>query len=1093
MQAEEILTSSVRNPAIMQHILDTIDVLVGWRMGAPALIATYLLPLIRQELIPAKQLVSHFSASTVQVSRRAARLIYYDNTAEIPTQAAQQHAEKRRQLFLHAYNQLDSVLIAVAARIASARQLSIMRETEQQAWAQQTLDVYVPLMEMLGLWAHRDDLGNLSLMVLNQTLYNDLAGHALRYYKHHENHFARIRNHLFLMFEEHGLSGVQITLHDMSQASIYRKMQRARQFSAHFNLDDIGKLTVDLLVRTTRDCYTALGIIHHEWQPSHYTSNLLDERFHDYIAAPLYNGYSALTTTVLCPDERSTRPVKFRIRTHEMEEINKYGVISAQHITAKPKNAWWLNSDLKQIVSDTPPDDSIFVFTPTGEVIHHLKPGSTPVDLAFKIHSELGPYARQFRVNGEVVPHYHTLHRGDLVEIEYNLHYPSLTPDWENAARTGTARDNIRRFLKRREQSPHKGRQLIDDVLKREMGIYEMRLTPDRIEDSLQKIARRMHCNTLDALYMQIVEGSVAPDDIAATIIEEEFSAHIVLAETNLRPKVPVRISRNWMTEKASRKFTKASRVMPGVDIVGRYTGKGQGRRLVVYRADAENAPSGEDAVLLRWRTSLDLREAAEIDILAKPESFVIGMVLNAVYGVSKDNEAQRMTVHRFQSDLQETALNINMVVDAPSFEGLYRLQEALTAIQRGSYILDYKIWQLFPGQKLVLSGKQDKRQQNPYTVSKISNRSMFFGREDEISSIIEFLHDHKTPIVVSGQKRIGKTSLLYQLCENLIPELCDNIIPILFDAHSLGAFDAVHFLYELAETTYDKVLQRINRIEDRRALHLRERDLRERPFVVFARWVKRLEERLGGQRLLFVVDEFTTTEEKHRQGNLADDFFDGMQWLVDSERIGFLLCVHNHVMKERGRSWELLQRGPVVRLDTLDWQSAARLVQQPIERIYKYEPGVVDHILTLTNGHPYFVHILCQEIVKNVSRRDGDSVTEMDLERAVQVMMQSGPHYFNHLYDRHDDTSFDTLRIIAYHEEWVSRDEIQEARGRYGLSTDGKIIAKTLGDLSSAEIIEGVKRSQKVVYRIKLPVFKLWLQRHVTDQIISVDRKREN
>ncbi len=1097
MQAEEMFVQHVRNPAEMRY-MEACELLGTWYLRADTLIAVLLVPLLRHDMVAYTQLVECFGEGAVQLGRAACRLMYEDAT---PTNGKpRKHhprntaMEKLRQLFISTYTMTEAVLICMAVHINSARQLDSMTNDEQYLWAQKTREIYLPVLELLGMWKYREELSNHCLYIIEPDLYRQLSERTFAYYKHHEQRFSKIRNNLYDLFDSKNLYKAQITLYDMTETSLYNRMQKAQLHNAPAILSNVEKLTVDILVPTQQDCYQMLGIIHDIWQPAHYASNVIDERFVDRIAAPEYNGYRALTTVVMHnDDDRHHHLIKFRIRTHEMERINQEGVVAAIADDVEVKNAWWSNAALIETIKSGSPDGDIFIFTPTGEAIYPLRRRSTVVDLAFKIHSQLGPYARQFWVNGQPVPHHTRLNSGDLVKTEYDHKYPSLKPEWEEFAQTSTARSNIRRFLKRQEQSPHRGRKLIDEVLSRETDIYEMRFPQEKIDKALEKIARRLHMPTVQTLYIKVQEGRIAPDSIVATLIEDELVDYIVLEETNSRPTTPIQLSRGWMQEKTSRKWEKTSRVMPGVAIAGRYVGKGKKARLVVYRQDAPNAPVGDEAIALRWRTTKDIREAVEIDIIAQPQSHIIGMVLNAIYNVSKDDEKQSLNIHRFHSDMQEMACAIKMVVDAPTFDGLYKLQDALMTIQRGGYIVDFKVWKLFPGQKQMLAGKRDKRQRNPYTLSKISERTMFFGRDDEMTRIMDHINNEEMFIILSGQKRIGKSSLLHHLCEYFLPEMCD-VIPVAVDAHSVIPFEPKDFLLQIAEKTHDQISRHI---KERKGLRLKPRDLGENPFIAFAQWVKQVEQHLRGKRLLFVIDEFTTAEEKFQEGRLDGSFFDGMQWLAGTQRIGFLLCVHDHIFKETSRSWGLLQRGQPLRLSILDRKSARRLVQQPLERIYKYEPGVVEEILNLTNCHPYFVHILCQEVITNVTGREGDTVTFADLNIATKTMIINGRHYFNHLLNHQDTLSYDTLRFISRicDEEtpWVSRDEIQAVMKKNGYGYDGKVISKLIGDLNRATILESKIHNQQAVYRIQIGIFYRWLREKATHILVDVDIRRED
>ena len=1088
--AQHLLESSIRSPAELKQVAHMIEILKAWHANDTMLQAAYLLPLLRKDMLGKDKF---FEREVTQLTALANRLIYYDGTTEMQQNPSQRaaFAEKLRRLFVYAYTDVDAVLMTVAHRIARIHQLDNLNEFEQQSWATSTLGVYVPLLEMLGLAAHRDDIGNLSLAVLDPNQYEQFANHVFVYYKRHETLFAQLKNDLHQLLENAHIHNAEVNLYEATPASLHQEMTRARRQGRPFNLDSVGSLRVDLVVKTEHECYSALGLIHNHWRPTHHK-----DRFHDFIASPRYNGYRALITTVLCVNGDIQQPVEFRIRTETMEDVNRYGIVQDLQSNESCKNAWWNDPVTTSIIS--PRDtgqlgkNEIYTFTPTGEVVYPLRRGSTAIDFAFRVHADLGIYARRFWVNGRPVPPEHPLRVRDLVELEYDLTYPSLKPEWEDSAHTSTARRNIRRALKQAQHTPHRGRQLIHDILEREMNIYEIRFPEDKIDQTLRQICVEMNCPTLDELYARVAEGVVAPDEIVATMIERELIGHITLTDSNTRPQESLRIARSWMQEKEPRKWDKSTRVMPGVGIVGRHTSKG----IVVHRADSPHAPTGGDAIGLNWHGMKDLREAAEINVTAPPRSHIVGMVVNAIYNVSKTDENQALTIHRFEAEMQENRLFIDIIVDAPSLEGIRSLQEALNVIQRSGYITDFKVWSLFPGQKMLLASKHDKRQQNPYTLRQIRDRGMFFGRDEEIKRIITLINEGQTFNVIYGQKRIGKTSLLYQLAENMLPQAC-NVLTVPFDAHSLAPFDTIPLLSGLADAAYEKLVRHFKRQDDRRGLRLREKDLEADPFATFARWVQRVEKKMQGTRLVFIIDEFTTAEEEYGRGRLDDSFFDGMQWLAGNQQVGFLLCVHDHVFHRSSRSWGLLQRGQPIRLGSLDRASAAKLVQQPLERIYNFEPEVVDHILTLTNSHPFFIHAICQELTRQMAQATHDTVSEDDLQKAVSIVLTSGDHYFSHFNNRTDEHSWDTLKIIAYiskdDEAWVSRDEVRAAMENYGYPSEGMLVSKSIGDLFHAGILEGSNLQGQAIYRIPIGLFRIWLRQVVTHPVVSRDIRRQD
>ena len=341
----------------------------------------------------------------------------------------------------------------------------------------------------------------------------------------------------------------------------------------------------------------------------------------------------------------------------------------------------------------------------------------------------------------------------------------------------------------------------------------------------------------------------------------------------------------------------------------------------------------------------------------------------------------------------------------------------------------------MLPSQKMLVTSRLKRRYQNPFTLRQIRDRTMFYGRDVEISRIIQHIHEGESYIVLYGQKRIGKSSLLHQLAENILPETTD-VLPVFLDALQLSPLDAETLLFYLVQGAVEAINQRGISVDNSRNLRLSRSDLSGEPFQVFAEWVRQIELRLHGTRLMFLIDEFTKAEQLWSNGELDDSFFDGMQWLVGSENVACLICVHDHIYQRNSRTWPVLQRGNPVMLGTLDRPSARRLIQQPLSVSYSYADGVVDELLDLTACHPYFIHAICLELASGKAMSSESLITWDDLQSAVSKVLRTGKHYFAHFLGKIDDYTLTVLKCIAFlsqdDDPWVLRDDVRVALDEY-------------------------------------------------------------
>ncbi len=1039
-QARQLLKT---NMGSARHAQETQTVLEGWRAPIHAQVAALLLPLIRQGLGTDGLLAEQFGPQPETLARKVCRLLY-DPPQLDPARTLQQ-------LYTHAYTDRDVVLLGVAAHVARASQLNDDTELEQHAWAERTTAIFLPLLNLLGMEAYRNALANLSLSLQDIDKYEALARQSDAYYRRNEGLYDRLWKTLV---EAMGFGRQQVMMHEITPADLHEDPHTERP------------LTIDLLVNDLADCYAALGDIHRRWRPR------TDSAVVDKIAAPQINGYRTLQTTVLCEHDGGMRPVEFNIRTFDIERVNGYGVVAtgAKEVEA----AWWNDKHLlKKLCSNT----DLCVFLPDGFVLSSLPAGSTVLDVAFRVHSAKGPYAHQFYLNGQSVPPNQRVRHRDLVTIHFDEQYPSLQPQWESMVQTKTARKNIKRFLRKDQRAPQRGREQIEKVLERESLIYNMRLP--NVDAGLAQLAKQHGYPTVEALYLGVGDGKVAPDELVAEMIEWELREHIALASGEHWPHKRVRIARTWMQEHD--KFSRKHRVLPGVPIVGRYRSEGGQTILVVHRADSKHAPPKDNAVPLQWRAAKEERETIEIHVTASQRKAATSMVVRALYSTAPEGTRTDQMIHELTVDTRDGNVRLHALVDVGSKAQRDQLKNEFDRWQREGYIYDYNLWHLFPGQKMHLAGKADKRGQNPYSLKQVRDQRMFFGREAEVNSIIEHVQDRQPCIVLYGQKRIGKTSLLYQLSNNILPQQTEEVVPVMFDALSLDPFTPEAFLLTLANKAEAELHRLITRPEHRRGLRLRERDLLAdaSPYVAFAKWTKRVQKQLQGRRLLFVIDEFTKAEEECDAGRLDRAFFQGLHHLTGTVGVGFLFCVHDNIYRQTSHCWELLQRGQPIRLGSLEKSAAAQLVRRPLDNLYEFEDDVVERILDLTNCHPYFMQAICAEVTKRMSQQPYSRVTLDDLYSAMAFVLRTGDHYFNHYRGHTDHLNWETLKTIAYlagdDNGWVEGNAIREALAH--IEQSSHLISNALGDLYRAGIIESRNEPQRTLYRIPVGLFQLWLK----------------
>ena len=431
----------------------------------------------------------------------------------------QRQAENIRKMFLAMAVDIRVVLIKLADRLHNMRTLSALTSDKQLRIARQTLEIYAPLAERLGIWSIKWELEDLAFKSLEPESYRELARMLDTRRKGRESFVQRaietLRPELAGAGIEAELSGRPKHLY-----SIWKKMQRKGA--------EIGEIydvyAIRILVDEVKDCYAALGVVHSIWRP-------IPNQFDDYIAVPKPNLYQSLHTAVMALDGK---PLEIQIRTHAMHQVSEGGI--AAHWRYKEgsradreydaKLAWlrqgmdWQRdvSDATEFVEGVKLDifqDQGFVFTPKGEV-KDLPAGATPLDFAYRIHTDIGHRCIGAKINNRLVPLDYRLKNGDIVEIVTTKGEHGPSRDWMNVVRTSHAREKIRQWFKRQERDENiaHGRESLDRELRRLARTSLGAVGADRILE----IARAYKYENLDDFYAAVGYGAVGAQQVVTRL-----------------------------------------------------------------------------------------------------------------------------------------------------------------------------------------------------------------------------------------------------------------------------------------------------------------------------------------------------------------------------------------------------------------------------------------------------------------------------------------------------------------------------------------------------------------------------------------------
>jgi GTP pyrophosphokinase len=430
-------------------------------------------------------------------------------------------ADNLRKMFLAMAEDIRVVVIKLADRLHNMRTLHGLPPQKQQRVAHETMEIYAPLAHRLGLGQIAHELEDRAFEYLEPEGYERISGLLEASLESRERYVAQVEKQLRYELERQGIQA-ELSGRAKHTFSINQKMQKYAAMGKSFN-DIYDLIAIRLLVSTLADCYHALGIVHGLWRP-------LPGLFDDYIANPREGVYQSLHTTVMGP---GARPLEVQIRTYDMHKTAEYGV--AAHYRYKEggprdrafeERITWLRqllewqretAEAEEFVEFIKTDlfrDQVFCFSPKGEV-KDLPAGSTPIDFAFRIHSDIGFHCVGARVNGRLVPLTNALQNGDVVEIVTSRSSRGPSRDWLNPnlgyVKTGNARSKIRQWFKRQERDENvlRGKETAERELKR-LGLSLSELLPD--------LLKWFHCDNADDFYAQVGYGGISIAQITGRI-----------------------------------------------------------------------------------------------------------------------------------------------------------------------------------------------------------------------------------------------------------------------------------------------------------------------------------------------------------------------------------------------------------------------------------------------------------------------------------------------------------------------------------------------------------------------------------------------
>ncbi len=496
------------------HLVEVAEIIINMKLDNDSIITALLHDTIEDTATTLEDIEQNFGKEVSTLVDGVTKL------TQIQLQSSQtKQAENFRKLVLAMSNDIRVLLIKLADRLHNMRTLHHLKsEEKRRRVARETMDIYIPLAERIGMHHVKDELEDLSFAELNTDARNSIIARLRFLREEGESSVNAIIDELKKIFKQQNLS-VTISGREKSPYSIWRKMQQKN--ITFEQLTDIIAFRVCL--DDVKDCYQALGVINSEYV-------MIPGRFKDYISTPKPNNYQSLHSTVIGPNRQR---VEIQIRTHKMHEVNEYGVAAHWQYKHGVKGSdmqeyRWLRGLLEIINSAPNPEeflentklemyqDQVFCFTPLGDLIS-LPNGATPIDFAYAVHSDIGNHCVGVKINGRMAPLRTILHNGDQVDITVSK-AQTPSPTWERYAVTGKARACIRRYIRtqKRAQFIELGKAMTHKAFKKELLSFS--------EKNIGKHLKNLGCTTIDDLFAIVGEGRKNVSEVIRELYPEHVS-----------------------------------------------------------------------------------------------------------------------------------------------------------------------------------------------------------------------------------------------------------------------------------------------------------------------------------------------------------------------------------------------------------------------------------------------------------------------------------------------------------------------------------------------------------------------------------------
>jgi (p)ppGpp synthase/HD superfamily hydrolase len=955
---------------------------------------------------------------------------------------------------------LQALLIKLASGLELAQRLNLLPDQNKRInRAQILLSKYAPLAAQFGMWGYKRNLDDICLSNIAPQEFAFLAAYQKELCAKYQPALENIVDDLHLSCQ--ALGEIQIIPRPRHIYSLYKIV--GKKWGPDFETIARGSLKIDNIMRfnvmvpTVQACYQAIQLIHEYGMP-------VQHAWRDFMAQSKPNGYAALHTAIQIGKQAGIQ-YSFSIFTPTTLAISQQGLLfnpglqlwrleqTSQTGLSKADGGFRCIESLingLRVKDNLDTAERIRVLTPHGKRIT-LPKGATPLDFAYHLHTELGNKFAYATVNHEPVTPDYQLQDGDLVEVSTDANN-SPQEEWLEIAITPPARSKIKQWLNKTPRAIGENR-LRQGLQARGLDVHSPQIRA-HILDFVQSKSM-----SLDALFKEIGQGRISADSIYEEIWGNDSQTSS--SKVTLTPES----AGKWGNKPFWIKLSGCCRPVFPDEIIGCV----HQQKITVHRTNCATALRAKNHIQVRWEQGAPQPTLVQIKIQANDRPGLVrdvtGVIANHFYNMD-EFRATRSNNHawiEFGLELPTPAVPENLLKDLRIVLGVNEIrlpEETLAYLSRNPQT---------SGTAKSLFGKT-ANMANPYSPGRpIFDRAMFFGRQQELRSIIQYLTPASQPtsILLCAQRRVGKTSLgLYIKSQ---PEITREYLPVFLDISTSNRDNDVSLLRKISQHLQLRLREHQVAI-DAVSMNMTPDDA----YFHFEQILETLEKELK-KRLLLILDEFEAALESYLHYSLSDQFFTRLRTWSQLHPVTFLVIGGPKMVSQTAQLFpgfsNIFLTKPLRGLREID---ARRLIVEPSQNFLNYDDNAIERILFLTQCYPYYIHLLCASLF-NQAGKTSQTAVRLEQVESVRISMcaDSARGNYSHLWNPGSACQELVLSAIAAQSGetgWIMREDLAN------LCPDDPEIESALNELTSLETLE--KRAQGISfeYHIRLPLFTGWI-----------------